>query len=163
MKGQGVLPADGKVAAAKWNKTRGLRHVPRWQLEQEYIVVEGHGVPITRRSSKGERRCSGSSRMCFAATNRSQYVRFMSATRHGPPTRTIPGVASLNYSAAKFRGAIDKLPAPNLERVLLQHRPSAQSRPRRYNSVWLRLSWWNYGLLRRLYLPRPYGSPTRYQ
>ena len=39
-----------------------------------YAVVEGHGVPITRRSSRGERRCSGSSKMCFAATNRSQWI-----------------------------------------------------------------------------------------
>jgi hypothetical protein len=33
-------------------------------------VAEGHGVPITRRSSRSERYCSGSSRMCSAATNR---------------------------------------------------------------------------------------------
>src|SRR6478672_2861100 len=39
-----------------------------------YAVVEGHGVPIIRRSSRGERRYSGSSRMCFAATNRSQWI-----------------------------------------------------------------------------------------
>ena len=39
-----------------------------------YAVVEGHGVPITRRSSRGERRCSGNSRMCSAVTNRNKWI-----------------------------------------------------------------------------------------
>jgi hypothetical protein len=37
-------------------------------------VCEAYGVPTTRPSSKSGRRCCGSSRMCFAATNRNRLI-----------------------------------------------------------------------------------------
>jgi hypothetical protein len=53
IKGQGVLPADGKLAAAKMEFNMRISARPYWQLEKEYTLTFMSAMPGAAGDERG--------------------------------------------------------------------------------------------------------------